>query len=132
MSFIKNSSPSSCVPLRTLQLLSETFFSKLNSVWNICLIRLKWNILYINWLFRLHAKDCVSRLMNCVAFESVRLSRKCKNSQKIIIGHQDPLCFYCKPDIWLFMIFALFQFRSVHIPFTIVYIKTSFSWHVII
>jgi len=48
--FIKNSSPPSCVPLRTLQLLSETFFSKLNR--NIHLVRLKWNTLYIvTWHF---------------------------------------------------------------------------------
>jgi len=43
---IKNSRPPSCVPLRNLQLLSETFFSKLNSVWNIRLSKLKWVTVY--------------------------------------------------------------------------------------
>ena len=57
----------SYVPLKAIQLLSETFFSKLNSVWNIRLARLKWNTLYTG---------CIKKVGTLEYFEKYKFYQK--------------------------------------------------------
>jgi len=85
--FIKNSTPPSCVLFQTLQLLSETFFSKLNSVLNIRLARLKQNTLYTmrtykpETLLRQHISN-IERL-----YKNNVVRQHCNDIETILLGN---------------------------------------------